>query len=141
MGNPREAVLVDVLARMAEERGDEVLALDWAILDKLVEDKHEVAIDRAKTRMVKARQILNGKASLDKPGYRPLILSAVKRVERQAKLRVKRARRARKKDSERGFTSAAKPYGLRGRLTGVGLAQGRDGQYFVHTHRARSKSY
>jgi hypothetical protein len=37
MDNPREAVLEDVLARIAEERGIETLALDWKILDDLVE--------------------------------------------------------------------------------------------------------
>jgi len=35
--NPREAVLEEVLARLAEERGIEVLALDWKIIDDLAE--------------------------------------------------------------------------------------------------------
>lgn len=37
MDDPREAVLEDVLARIAEERGIEVLALDWGILNYLHE--------------------------------------------------------------------------------------------------------
>jgi len=39
MDDPREAVLEDVLARIAEERGVEILALDWKILDDIVESK------------------------------------------------------------------------------------------------------
>lgn len=39
MDSPREAVLEDVLARIAEERGIETLALDWKILDYLVESE------------------------------------------------------------------------------------------------------
>ena len=37
MSNFREAVLEDVMQRILEEHGKEVLALDWGILDTLVE--------------------------------------------------------------------------------------------------------
>ena len=37
MDNPYEAVLEDVMGRILEEHGKEVLALDWGILDALVE--------------------------------------------------------------------------------------------------------
>lgn len=37
MDNPYEAVLEDVMTRIVEERGTEVLALDWSIMDQLHE--------------------------------------------------------------------------------------------------------
>ena len=83
MDNPREAVLEDVLARIAEERGTEVLALDWAIVDHLHEMTNHDKFHKA---------------------------------------------------------AVGKPHGLRGRLSGVGLAQDKHG-FYVRTHRARSKSY
>ena len=137
----REAVCEDVLQRIAEEQGVETMALDWAIVDYIVEGKHEVAIERARERIAKARNILTGKVPIDDPGHRSLAISAIRRTERQAQKRIKRARKARAKDKKRGFTPAVKPHGLRGRLAGVSLAQGKDGQFFVYTHRARSKSY
>ena len=35
MDDSREAVLEDILTRLAEERGIEVLALDWKILEDI----------------------------------------------------------------------------------------------------------
>ena len=39
--NPVEEVLEDVMIRIVEERGTEVLALDWAILDQI----HEALVE------------------------------------------------------------------------------------------------
>lgn len=36
--NARDAVLEEVLARIVEERGVETMALDWSILNMLVEE-------------------------------------------------------------------------------------------------------
>ena len=35
----REDIIEEVIQRIAEERGEEVLALDWKILEKLLEDE------------------------------------------------------------------------------------------------------
>lgn len=137
----REEVLEDVLQRIAKERGVETMALGWEILDYIIEDKHEIAIERAKERRAKAQNIVSGKVSLDDKQHKTFIISAVRRAGRQAITRIKRARRTRSRDKKRGFTSVSKPYGLRGKFNGMGLAQDKEGKFFVHTHRARSKSY
>lgn len=41
MASPREQVVEDVLQRIAEEHGVETMALDWAILETIVENKSE----------------------------------------------------------------------------------------------------
>jgi len=55
MDNARELVLEDVMNRLVEERGTEILALDWSILDMLVterinSDKHTTVITPDKSR-------------------------------------------------------------------------------------------
>lgn len=46
MISPREEVLEDVLQRIAEERGVETMALDWAILNELVEETNQSKFNR-----------------------------------------------------------------------------------------------
>lgn len=41
MASPREQVVEDVLQRIAEEHGVETMALDWAILESIVENVSE----------------------------------------------------------------------------------------------------
>lgn len=42
MSEAREAVIEEVIQRLVEERGIEILALDWAILDRVVNEENNL---------------------------------------------------------------------------------------------------
>lgn len=141
----REEILCDVMERIAGEKGEDILILDWGILNTIGEetlpsDKHEKSMANARERRSKLKEVLDGKAAPTDPSHKNVVIGAIKKRIRGEDRLIKRARRARSKAKKRGFEPVTKPGGLKDRLEGVSLGQDKNG-YFVYTHRARSKSY
>lgn len=145
-GDLREAVLYDVMDRIAGELGEEIFALDWGVLNVIGEaedifgGKQQSSIDNAKARYTKLKQVLDGKADGTSPEHRRLIFGAIKKRMRGEQRLIKRAKKSRSKAKKCGHETVAKPEHLQRKLDGVALRRDKNG-YFVSTHRARCKSY
>lgn len=100
--------------------------------------KAKISVERARNKKRLIADILDRKQMGHE--HHTLVHQALRKHFNHQDKVIKRVKKKVSRERRRGFETVLKPHGLRTKLSGVSLAQDKNG-FFVHTHRARSSSY
>ena len=141
----REAVLQDAMERIVGEHGQEILVLEWSILNRLTSSKllteDETTAEKRAKNNLKILSHCTPKLLKQIPvEQKAAICRAVHQQIGREKRSIKRNRKRRLLHKKRKWEPVDKPIELCTKLKEVSLGKDKNG-YFVYTHRARCNSY